>query len=63
MEGAFEENGGPDGAIAKRLAGYEELGSDLGIRVRQAAIVSGPKGTETLQDGPSWRKSKGRSRR
>jgi protein-disulfide isomerase len=49
----LEQNGGPGGAISKRLAGYEELGSDLGIRVRQAAIVSGPKGTKTLQDGPS----------
>ncbi len=49
----LEENGGPDGPIAERLAGYEELGSDLGIRVRQAAIVTGPNGTETLQDGPS----------
>ncbi len=49
----LEENGGPNGAIAKRLEGYEELGSDLGIRVRQAMIVSGPNGTETLQDGPS----------
>ena len=49
----LEDNGGPDGAISKRLEGYEELGRDLGIRVRQAAIVSGPNGTETLQDGPS----------
>lgn len=49
----LEQNGGPGGAISKRLAGYEELGSDLGIRVRQAAIVSGPEGTKTLQDGPS----------
>lgn len=49
----LEENGGPGGAISKRLEGYEELGSNLGIRVRQAAIVTGPKGTETLQDGPS----------
>ncbi len=49
----LEDNGGPDGAIARRLERYEELGSDLGIRVRQAAIVSGPNGTETLQDGPS----------
>jgi protein-disulfide isomerase len=49
----LEDNGGPDGVISKRLAGYEELGSDLGIRVRQAMIVSGPNGTETLQDGPS----------
>jgi protein-disulfide isomerase len=49
----LDENGGPGGAISKRLEGYEELGRDLGIRVRQAAIVSGPDGTETLQDGPS----------
>jgi protein-disulfide isomerase len=49
----LEDNGGPGGAIAKRLEGYEELGRDLSIRVRQAAIVSGPNGTETLQDGPS----------
>jgi protein-disulfide isomerase len=49
----LEDNGGPDGAIAKRLDSYEALGSGLGIRVRQAAIVSGPGGTETLQDGPT----------
>jgi protein-disulfide isomerase len=48
----LEEQGGPGGAISQRLEGYEELGSDLGIRLRQAAIVSGPNGTETLQDGP-----------
>ena len=48
----LEKNGQPGGPISKRLASYEELGSDLGIRVRQAAIVSGPDGTETLQDGP-----------
>jgi protein-disulfide isomerase len=45
----------PDSAIAQRLAGYEELGSDLGIRLGQAAIVSGPSGTRTLQDGASLR--------
>jgi protein-disulfide isomerase len=49
----LEDNAGPDGAISKRLADYEELGRGLGIRVRQAAIVTGPSGTETLQDGPS----------
>jgi protein-disulfide isomerase len=49
----LEENGGSDGPIAQRLGRYEELGSDLGIRVRQAAIVSGPNGTRTLQDGPT----------
>jgi protein-disulfide isomerase len=49
----LEENGGTGGAIAKRLESYDELGSNLGIRTRQAAIVSGPGGTRTLQDGPS----------
>jgi protein-disulfide isomerase len=51
----LEKMGGPDGTIAKRLAGYEELGSNLGIRIRQAAIVTGPEGTRTLQDGPGLR--------
>jgi protein-disulfide isomerase len=37
--------------VARRLAEYEELGRELGIRVRQAAIVTGPRGTRTLQDG------------
>jgi protein-disulfide isomerase len=48
----LEDNGGPNGAISKKLQGYEELGRDLSIRTGQAAIVSGPSGTETLQDGP-----------
>jgi protein-disulfide isomerase len=48
----LENNGGSAGAISKRLEGYEQLGTQLGIRTRQAAIVTGPKGTETLQDGP-----------
>jgi protein-disulfide isomerase len=52
-EADLEEKGGPGGEIAKRLEAYEELGSGLGIRVRQAAIVSGPNGTQTLQDGPT----------
>ncbi len=50
-EAALEKNGGPDGSISKRLANYEELGRDLGIRTGQAAIVSGPNATMTLQDG------------
>lgn len=52
----LEEKGALDGVIAKRLTGYEELGSNLGIRIRQAAIVTGPEGTRTLQDGPSLAK-------
>jgi protein-disulfide isomerase len=42
-----------DGAITRTLEDDEQLGTKLGIRTRQAAIVSGPGGTRTLQDGPS----------
>lgn len=49
----LEREGGTDGPIAERLEGYEELGTDLGIRADVAAVVSGPEGTLTLQDGPS----------
>ena len=52
-ESDLEEEGGADGAITRRLDGYEELARNLGIRYRQAAIVSGPNGTITLQDGAS----------
>jgi hypothetical protein len=43
---------GSDGAITRQLEGYGELGTDLGIRTRMAAIVDGPRGVRTLQDGP-----------
>jgi protein-disulfide isomerase len=49
----LEANEGFESAISQRLDGYEELGRNLGIRVRQAAIVAGPEGTKTLQDGPT----------
>jgi protein-disulfide isomerase len=49
----WEANRGHGGAITRQLEGYDELGTRLGIRTRQAAIVSGPGGTRTLQDGPS----------
>jgi protein-disulfide isomerase len=52
-ESTLEEDGQSNGPIARRLQGYEELGSKLGIRTGQAAIVNGPGGTETLQDGPT----------
>lgn len=48
----LDEQGGTDGAIAKRLESYEELGRGLGIRAGQAMIISGPGGTQTLQDNP-----------
>lgn len=47
----LETKGGPDGELTKRLDQNEELARDLGIRTRQAVIVSGPNGTVTLQDG------------
>jgi protein-disulfide isomerase len=48
----LEREAGEDGEITARLEGYEELGAGLGIRAEPAAIVSGPSGTETLQDTP-----------
>jgi protein-disulfide isomerase len=49
----LEREGGSEGAIATTLEGYDELGTRLGIRAGQAMIVSGPRGTRTLQDAPS----------
>jgi protein-disulfide isomerase len=49
----LEREDGEGGAIAATLEGYEELGTELGIRAEPAAIVSGPSGTRTLQDTPS----------
>lgn len=50
---ALEEAKVSDSAIQKRLEGYEELGRNLGIRVGGGMVVSGPHGTQTLQEGPS----------
>jgi protein-disulfide isomerase len=52
-EAALEQLGQSDGPIARRLESYEELGQQLDIRTGQAMIVSGPSGTETLQDSPT----------
>jgi len=49
----LESEGGAEGEITATLEGYEELGTDLGIRAEPAAIVTGPGGTRTLQDSPS----------
>src|SRR5512133_4332257 len=48
----LDSEGGSDGAIARRLARYENLATGLGIRAQPAAIVSGPNGSRTLQDSP-----------
>ena len=40
----LEEDDAPGSPITRRLEGYEKLGTDLGIRTRQAAIVTGPNG-------------------
>lgn len=50
---------GTDGPMAETLEGYGRLGSELGIRAGTAAIVSGPEGTVTLQDGPSLARVEG----
>jgi protein-disulfide isomerase len=50
-EKAMEEETGSDSPISERLKGYEELGRGLGIRTGQAAVVTGPHGTRTVQDG------------
>jgi protein-disulfide isomerase len=50
---ALEGDSATGAAIQERLEGQEELGRDLGIRTGQAAIVTGPNGTLTLQEGPS----------
>jgi protein-disulfide isomerase len=49
----LEAQGGTDGQIGRRLESYEELGRELGIRTGEATIINGPRGTRTLQDGPS----------
>jgi Thioredoxin len=49
----LDREGGADGSITGTLDGYEKLCTDLGIRTRQAAIVSGRRGTRTLQDAPT----------
>lgn len=49
----LDRESGPGGALTRTLEGYERLGTRLGIRVGQAMVLSGPRGTRTLQEGPS----------
>src|SRR6185436_9624468 len=48
----LDRESGSEGAITRKLEGYEELGTKLGIRTRIAMIVDGPRGARMLQDGP-----------
>jgi protein-disulfide isomerase len=48
----FAEGGGEDGAITKQLNAQDETSQGLGLRAKPSAIVTGPAGTEVLQDGP-----------
>lgn len=52
-EKAYEREIESEGPFAATLEGYNELGTELGIRTGQAMIATGPNGTRTLQDGPS----------
>ncbi len=49
----FAAGGGEDGAITKRLEAQDETARGLGLRAEPSAIVTGPSGTETLQDSPT----------
>ncbi|HKO37569.1 MAG TPA: thioredoxin domain-containing protein [Solirubrobacterales bacterium] len=49
----LEEKGLSGGAIEGRLESQEELARGLKIRKGQGMIVNGPRGTVTLQEGPS----------
>lgn len=49
----LEGKGLSGGPIEERLQSQEELARGLKIRTGQGMIVSGPNGTETLQEGPS----------
>jgi protein-disulfide isomerase len=49
----FVDGGRPDGVITKSIEAQDEVARGLGLRAAPSAIVSGPVGTETLQDGPT----------
>ena len=51
-ESDFDEGAGPDGEYTQRVEEQDELARGLGLRDEPSAIVSGPGGTEILQDSP-----------
>ena len=48
----FAKGGAPDGGITKKIEAQDEVARGLGLRAAPSAIVTGPRGTETLQDSP-----------
>ncbi len=48
----LKAHGGSGGSIARKLAEDEKLGFNLSIRLGEAAVVTGPHGSRTLQEGP-----------
>jgi hypothetical protein len=49
-ESTLEGSTASDSPIQQRLEGYDQLGQELGIRVGQGLVLTGPGGTKTLQD-------------
>src|SRR4051812_24564690 len=52
-ENDFAEGGGTDGSITRKLQRQDEVARGLGLRAQPSVIVTGPNGTETLQDSPT----------
>jgi protein-disulfide isomerase len=48
----FERGREPGSAITEKLVRRDEVARDLGLRAAPSAIVTGPKGTDVLQDFP-----------
>ncbi len=61
-ERVLDRERGADGPVAQRLEGYDQLGADLGIRTRQAAIVSGPGGHAHASGRPDFGADRSRDR-
>jgi protein-disulfide isomerase len=49
----LEKSGQQGGPIEQRLESQEELARNLKIRTGQGMVITGPRGTVTLQEGPS----------
>jgi protein-disulfide isomerase len=48
----FTSGGHSDGAITRSIEAQDQVARGLGLRAAPSAIITGPRGTETLQDSP-----------